>query len=353
MNKLLTCVVIVFFLFSCKKEKIKLPESLSENPVFRISGNIGEEQINFIAGIDSSFVDTEIRVLNGIRQFVGQSIMGNSEFELAVSDGMIGLNPSIESIVSTNLKMNNLFDQNWFELQQSSLTNSGIIQSVDFTVNGVESSSSLNIYSTGYHSICANVKFADGTVRTICNNLLLGYVDYAKFNITREVIGGATLLSIVTDNDPIKSIKWYANQNLIAESQTVQLDATIGLAIVRAEVTFQNGITRERTILVDMEQGTRNFDDISVYQTSGLEDFMNDFNLSMEYRTSQNHYRSFTAPGYPSTIQINEFSLYKELSNGNKIYKVSVTINTNFVNLATNQKYPSQLKIVTALELPY
>jgi hypothetical protein len=356
MNKLFYIVFIgVFFFTACKKEEFELPdESVSETPIFKIEGTIGNQSVNFVAGVDSAFQQTSIEMLNGINYFTGKMTKGNTQLSLSISDGKIGLTPTITDFSASNLLMSHTDSSPWFSATLQNLPYSQYIQSVNYTVNGMQTGSNIDIISKGYHQICANVMFTDGTSRSICNTVLLGYKDHGSFNVKyAKQSGGETNLWIEPAENQVESVKWFVNDVYHSDGIQSMIGSNYGIAKIKAAVTFQNGITREHTVIVDTYEGLRNFVDMESLKTMTSNQQYNDFKLSIGFQNESGIYTSYATNENPGSFQLDGVTLYKTKPNGNKIYKVSGTINSKFVNIISGDLLPSQLKVVIAIELPY
>lgn len=343
-------------LTSCKKEKFELPDgTISEDPVFVVRGQIGEQQIEMTAGVDGAYLETSVSVVNEIDFFNGKMIKGAEIFTLSVSDGDIGLAPSIPDIISANVPF--AFPPNsWYSVNQNDLPNSQQIQSVNFSVNGINEGNNIEIVSSGFHTVCANVVFSDGTARSVCNKLLLGYKDYGGFLIKSNAQAGSvpTVLWIESSMAEVAGVKWYINNQYHSDSSMqLVLNQGMGVVTVKAEVTFKNGLVREHSVIVDTEGQGRNFFDMEAYKTSVADELLNDFKILLTYKNGTGFYTSYSTPDSPGLFMVESVSLFKEKPNGNKIYKVSGTIQTQLVDLLSGVLLPLQLNVVFAVELPY
>ncbi|MBC9812693.1 hypothetical protein H9Y05_09445 [Crocinitomicaceae bacterium CZZ-1] len=344
------------FLFSaCKKEEFQKPEeAASETPVFRVKGTIGEHAIDMTAGVDGAYQETTVITINGIEFLSGKMIKGSSVFSLAVSSGEIGIPPTFSEIMTPNLSF--AYDeQNWYTVNHQNLPNSQQIESIVYSLDGMEIGSNLSILSSGFHTICADVEFNDGTTRTVCNKVLLGYKDLAgykiKFNPQQGT--GATNLWLESSSTPIAGVKWYVNGELASEEQQMSLSPGAGVIAVKAVTTFTNGIVRTHEVLVDTDGQGRYMLDMETYKTAVEQVYFNDFRVQMSFQNDADVYASHASTDIPGSLSVNSISLFKELPNGNKIYKVTGAIKGNAKSLLSGNLVHSQLEVIFAIESPY
>lgn len=354
MKKYIFGIIAVLIVTACKKENFELPEESSETPIFEVKGKIGDETINIVAGVDGAYQETAIQVLNGIDFFTGTMIKGTEQLTLSISDGEIGLVPAVSEMISNSLSVAYSANTSWFSVSHQSLPNAQQIQSVNFSIDGFSLGSQVSILSPGFHTVCADIVFTDGTSRSVCNKLLFGYKDRGGFLVKHYTqTGGNTTLWVEPSEVAVSSVKWYINDQFFSDSQQAVLNSTTGVVSAKAVVTFSNGLVREHTVVVDTEGGNRTFADMQSFKTNVSNEFYNDFKLSLAFQNETGLFASYASPEAPGNFVIDAVSLFKEKSNGNKIYKVSGTINTQIMNVLTEELLPSQLNMVFAVELPY
>lgn len=352
MKKLLLIVLSGLFLVAgCKKEEFELPEdAASETPVFSVKGTIGEQAIDMVAGIDGAYMETSIQKSNGIEFFTGKMNKNTDAFTLSVSNGNIGLTPSFPVVMPSGI----LFaypSQLWASTGLSMLPDAENIQSVQFSVNGALLGESLSIDTPGQHKVCADIVFIDGTSRTVCNDMLLGYKDHGAYTV-RSSQSENTVLWLETV-EQIQNRKWFVNGQLYSENSEITLYPGNGIVEVKTVVSFANGIVREHTVLIDTEGEGRNFPDFETFKLSVEEEYLNDFKLSVVFQDDGTVFTGYTTADVPGELIVNSISLFKEKPNGNKVYKVFGTINGKMYNTVTGELLPSYLEVVFALELPY
>lgn len=337
----------------CKKEKFELPDdSVSSEPIFKVIGKVGQHQLNMSAGVDGAHLETFVSTMNGIEFFSGEMTKGTDVFSLSVSNGNIGLAPSITDVFPTSISF--MSPPNvWFSVAHQTLPNAQQIQSINFSVDGMSAGNGMDIISTGYHMVCANIVFFDGTTRSVCNKLLLGYKDHGSFLIKQQTQSGASTNLWIESSSTVSNVKWYINNQYFSDISQIALNSGAGVVNAKAVVTFSNGITREHTILVDTDGMGRNFSDMEAFKIQVPSHIFNDFKISLTYKNGTNLFSGYANPDLPGGFAISSVSLFKEKSNGNKIYKVSGIINGQLLDLLSGVLLPSQLEITFAVELPY
>lgn len=344
-----------FLLFACQKEEFQKPEEpASETPVFSVRGTVGENQIDMTAGVDEAYQETAVMNINGIDFLSGKMIKGSSVFSLAISSGEIGVTPTFSTMTTPSLSFA-YAEQNWYTVSHQGLPNSQQIKSITYSLDGMEIGSNVSILSAGFHTICANVVFNDGTVRTVCNKLLLGYKDLAGYKIkfNPQQGAGTTNLWLESSSTPIAGVKWYVNGELTSEQQQMSLNPGAGVVSVKAVTTFINGIVREHEVLVDTDGQGRYMLDMETYKTTVEQIYFNDFKVQMSFQNDTDVFKSYASIDNPGSFAVHSISLFKQQPNGNKIYKVSGTINGNVMGLLSGNLLHSQLEVTFAVESPY
>lgn len=355
MRKLLTIILLgLTLLAGCKKEEFNLPEeSISETPIFSVRGTIGEIPVDMVAGVDGAYMETSVKLFNGIEFFTGKMLKDSQALTLSVSNGQIGLTPAFPPTIPASV----LFSyplQAWITAHHQVLQNADKIQSVNFKVNGISMGSYLSISSPGFHNICADIVFYDGSTHTVCNDLLLGYKDYGGFIVGQTVqAGNSTNLWLEAAATPVQSVKWFVNGQLYSENQEITLAPGNGVVQVKAVVTFSNGLVREHTVLADTDGEGRNFYDVESFKTAVEEVYYHDFRVSVTFQDELNVLSGYATADLPGEFIINSISLFDEKLNGNKVYKVEGTINGKMYDHVTGDLLPSHLEVTFALEMPY
>lgn len=355
MKKLLTITLLgLTLLAGCKKEEFDLPEeSISETPIFSVKGTIGETPVDMVAGVDGAYMETSVKLFNGIEFFTGKMLKDSQAFTLSVSNGQIGLTPAFPMAIPSSV----LFAyplQTWMTASHQALPNADKIQSINFTVNGVSLGNYLSISSPGFHNICADIVFYDGSTHTVCNKVLLGYKDYGGFVVGQSMqAGNSTNLWLETASTPVQSVKWFVNDQLYSENQEIVVAPGNGVVQVKAVVTFVNGLVREHTVLVDTDGEGRIFPDFESFKTAVEEVYYHDFRISVTFQDDLNALSGYATADLPGEFIVNSVSLFNEKLNGNKVYKVVGTINGKMYDSITGDLLPSHLEVTFALEMPY
>lgn len=352
MKKIITVILALFVVVACKKEVIEQPVEASETPVFSVRGKLGEQSVELIAGVDNAYQETLIEVKNEISHFKGTMIDQNERLELSFSEGEIGLISDGSSLFSGTI----LFQkpaENWMLLNQSGLVNNQFVQSINHSVNGVSIGENLIVTQPGFNTICTDVSFTDGTTKSICNKYLLGYEDYGGFLINFASTLTSTNLYAQSTNTPISTVEWFVDGVSFSAESNTSLAAGQGVVIVTAKVVFTNGIKREHSVIVDTDGENRYLKDLYLYKTSVETSQLNDYKLTLNYTKDGVTYTSVIDSSQEGGFQVNSVELYHEKSNGNKIYKVSGSINCQLKNLISQELIPLSLEVVYAIEVNY
>jgi hypothetical protein len=353
MKKIILLLLTGLMIAGCKKEDFELPEeSTDTSPIFKIRGSIGGHHVDMQAGVDGAYLETFIATVNEIDFFSGEMTKGSELFSLSVSNGNIGLTPTPTDVFPTSISFVKP-SNSWFSVAHQNLSNAQQIQSITFSVDGFPTGDSVNIVSSGYHTVCANIVFFDGSSHSICNKLLLGYKDHGSFIIKHQNQSGSATNIWIESPSSISSIKWYINNQYFSDITQIALNSGEGIITAKAVVTFSNGITREHSVLIDTEGAGRNFSDMEIYKTQVQPDSFNDFKISLTYQNDTSIFSGYATPEIPGSFTVSSVSLFKKKNNGNKIYKVSGIINGQLLDLLSGVLLPSQLEITFAIELPY
>lgn len=323
-------ILIALVLFACKKEKIVPEEPITETPVFSVTGTVGTEVVNLQAGIDGAYMSTYTEMQNGVEVFTGY-LQGNNAVKLGIHNGQIGqTDPGSAGILITGAFTDSMPDD-LINLTTSSLSNASSIDYISYTVDGINIGNTLVIDEPGVYDVCSNVYFADGTNKEVCNEMILGYYDLDPFVLSHYSPIAGVLSANIAASTTISTVNWYIDGNPITEGTNLNVPISSGLHILKADVLFQDGIRRIRSVIVDGNNTDRYFEDITTYQTP-IDPVLNyDYKAELEILLNGVVYRHKQNSG-EGTITIQDIFFYGTNTAGHNVYKVIGTINTPVVS---------------------
>lgn len=340
-------------LLGCKKEEIKPTETtLSETPVFKVEGTVGGEQVSLMAGVDDVYLNTYTLDEHGVNRFCGKLGNTDSYVKLGILDGNIGLpitNPFPNtSIIGFPLAVNEPF----IKVMLQGMPNASYISELNFTVDGEDVGDHLNIEEAGEYEICTEVRFYDGTTRTICNTVILGLRDWAPFEVKHfDNVNGNVKAWLDTDQS-ILAVNWFVDG--VQYSSDLLLDVTFTdgqVHTISARATFASGVTREHTILADGNGTARFLNDIYSYKSEIDVLQLRDYTAKLEMKLGDTQYEQVSGTG-TNDIIIDGISYFGKNSNGKNVYLVRGTIEAQVRNLQTLQIENANLSITFGLERP-
>jgi hypothetical protein len=324
-------------LLSCKKELDEIPESNS--PIFSISGHIDETSIDEVVDENRANFVSNFDNVNGVRFFKGTMINTDYELEIGFFDG---------NLDKSSLSLNDLknLPQLFFMNQTSSdlfyankyyFNNPQYISTIEWFVDNIYySSNTISIKNPGRYTICAKVTYTDQTQTTICNDLILGYKKNAVFSLEYDLDPNNNLLAwIYEDNSPISSVVWYIDG--VFECDCLYLNKQLDDQIheIKAEISFQNGTKRNRTILVDGNENKHSLIDFAFLEN--LSDITNDYKSKVTYRENGIEFRSDVITNSQNKFQLNDIFYVGKDENQNDVYCLKGNIQALLKSLSTNE----------------
>jgi len=354
---LLPLFCVFLFFSACKKEKrVELPDfPTSKTPIFSVKGNIGNHTIDMIAGVDEAFIETSIERINQIPFFVGTMNKGSQSFTIKLSEGQIGQKNTLFNLLPKEFSFPTSL-QSWIRLSKNMLANQSNIKAIDFTINGKSIGDFLEVYHSGFYDICVHITFNDLSEHQLCNNVLLGYEDLGHFKMVQSegpTNANSYLLSIQDPSSPIEHINWMINNEVVSSEPSLTLSGDQGIVLVDAQITFNNGIIRKHSLLVDTDGQQRNFPDLFSFKNPDVSGYYNDFKALLLFDSGQiwdspvGNHQELTG-----TLTIYSASIFEKKPNGNTIYKVEGTIYGECFDPTAHEILPVELSLVFAIELP-
>ncbi|MDX1652348.1 MAG: hypothetical protein R3277_07645 [Brumimicrobium sp.] len=247
--------VLGLMLFSCKKDELPVTPT-ENNPVFSVSGKIGNNQLDLSAGENDFFMHTGTFSWNGVRQFQGNLTSGSNNIEMQISDGLLDV-PGIELdpddfqsfSIAPNLPGDPLAV---YSLQDFYYSQN--ITSLSWEINGEPySGQQLKIFEPGRYQLCATVEFLNGNVATTCNEVIIGYQKNA-FGVLKHLVTDNNKIFAFIDspNNPIESVEWLVNDSLIGTGVDFKFTPVLSAFVLEAKIHYENGVYREKEVFIDV-----------------------------------------------------------------------------------------------------
>lgn len=344
--------LIILISSSCKKDKIEIPES--NDPVFTVSGHFDGEEFNIIAGDNGAYMNTMTQVENGVNVFSGIISNENLSIEVGVFDGNLdvvsngipgsNIAPVFSSVSTTPIAT----------LSKNAFQNASSINYIKWIVDGIDKGTNdVSIYEAGKYNICSEIHFDDGSQKTLCNELLLGFNHNATCNIKTTLLGNGNV-KIHTNNqsNQTSSVQWYLNDVLTSTSDTFQINLPSDLQKVTAKIHFQNGTVKTKSILVNGYNEQKNIEDFSVFETQSEAFTPRDFNVKVIVKKGNETFRSDLANNVSSNISISDISYFGLNSSGKEVYKITGVLNCNERKVGTTTDSNLKLNFVFGIEIP-
>lgn len=343
----------MFFLFgSCQKEQIKEPIQ-DQDPVFYISGTLGEENIDAHAGDGNFFMQTYTESVNGVKFFAGKLTDGNFEMELGIHDGNLDLAVSTPLVALAN-------DINFAAqpteaitiLSKDLLPNSMLIQRIKWMINGALAGiDEVAITAPGKYNVCADVTFTDGTSSTLCNEIMIGYTKHATCQVRQFLSNNGNLQVWLEENQvPVYSVKWYLDNQFVGDQMKLYSVINNQSHTVKAEIVFENGTKRTQSIVVDGSLSGKFIDDFTVFEDNATSVSW-DYKAQIEIKKDGREYTSVLAPNESSTLEITDIEYFGKNSAGKPVFKLSCNINCMMLELSTSKLVPLNCSTVFGVEI--
>lgn len=324
-----TVVLGGLLMSSCKKHTIAEPNS--NDPVFTAEGTIEGNAFNLVAGDDNAYMFTSIEEENGIQVFTGELSNGDLSIEMGIYDGLIDI-PGHEAVNS--LPSDHHFSRKAATpvvvLSKEAFPNVDVIHEVVWSVSGFASDSlnTMTIMEPGKYQVCANIMFIDMTSEVLCAEMILGYERHANVNIKHFLNQNGTLTAWVEDPQvAIEKVEWFLDDVLIAEASQFAYDSlSTDNHILRAQINFENGAKRTKTMIVDGSLSGKFIDDLTFFESSTLSLLYRDFNVKLKLEENGITYASDIANNSFNTVSFTDVSYYGKDADGNSVYKVKAHV---------------------------
>lgn len=344
-------VFVAIALTACKKEIKEIPTS--NEPVFTIDGTIDSQAINLSVDENTNSFYTSEEYVNGVKFFNGRFVGTDFELEIGLFDGNLDqASNAIEDLVNVaQLSFLKSSENVLFYATKYFFNNPQNITSIDWYVdNEFYSSNTISIKKPGTYNICAHLTYSNSSNKTICNEVILGYKRNAIFSLEYQ-LGQDNMLDawIYEGNVPVQSITWFVDG--VYESNDFILHKELNQEIyeIKANIVFQNGIERSRSILVD-----GNKDQNSVIDFAFLENLNNlscDYNVKISYKKDGQLFSSDLADNTTGKFELISLTYLGKDNLSNDVFKIEANVQANLKSNSTTNSKPINLKISWGLVL--
>lgn len=342
---------IVLSSVGCRKEIPELPAG--NTPVFEATGTFDGEQVLLIAGDDEVSMTNDKNQLNGINQWVAN--LGNESTQLSfrLLDGQIGLPINTADIFKqmTEIQFAKQPATDLFYFSKDLFTNKEKIEKITWFVNNTfHSINVIALQTPGKYNVCAQVEFTNGEVKSICNTVIVGYKQNGDFQISyyqsqtgkiNAWIGGVT--------QPIESIKWYRDNQLVGEQIELNSFVQAGDQLFTVEATFENGNVRRKNILIDGDLEGNFVHDFTYNYVNFTPSW--DYKGIVEWNYQGETYSSLYANNTVNRFSITTIEQKIDANSGKSYYKVNGTLKANVAKNSTTPAKQLSLNVTLSIQL--
>ncbi len=352
-NTILLLFFTVVLFGACKKKEIKDP-SINSSPIFTATGTLGSESFLLEAGNENVFMNTFIKMSNGVKVYSGKLGNGEMEIEIGLHEGNIDLElPFNIQNFPSSLNFAALPSQPLAFLSKDLLPNSMFIEEVRWYIDGAFSGvNDVEIIEPGKYNVCAEVEFNDGSEATLCNEMILGFAVNASCKM-RHVLQSNGNLKVWMDaySTPIDHILWYVDDTFVGESNSLETNIDSQNHLISAEIFYTNGAQRKKSILVDGSLSGKLIDDFSVFENGSVSQTKWDNSVILKVKKNGLTYSSAGADNTESSIQMISLSYYGKNSAGKDVYKCVASVSVNVREGQSGATFPLDFTTTFGLEM--
>lgn len=339
---------------SCSKEPIVLPES--NDPVFMVSGTIGGESFDLIAGDNNAFMHTSTEIESGVRVFTGRLSDGETYIEMGIYDGNIDKPNHIPELDLSSVVLNfaKKAQDPLLVLRKSDLDQYQNMASVDWYVNGsFAGTNEAFIMNPGKYNVCAFVHFAAGDSEELCDEIIIGYSRSANCTITPTVQQGVLTSSISSVGSNVESVEWFVDGVSVGTNPNLSTNISQESHLLTAKVSFENGAYRTKSCRINGLYPTRYISDFSLFELYSGSNFQDqDYNIKLEMRKDGHVYKTVRANNDSSTLTLLGIEYYGKNTENKDVYKATVAIDAIVMDLVSEKLIPIHFTAVVGIEVP-
>jgi hypothetical protein len=339
-------------LSSCKKEEVEDPIE-PNTPVFRVDGTLGTENFSMVAGDDNFYMSTFSEMIHGVGLFAGKLSNGDFEVEMGVFNGNIDLPQELlADNLPSELQFAALAPQPAFELSKQMFPNSNYIEQIKWYVNGTYAgTNSVVIHEPGKYTVCAEVSFVSGNEGMVCNELIIGYQKHASSILRHFVSPGGDLQVWIEEQDvPVASVKWYFDDEFVSDDLKLIDEIDDEIHVVKAEVTYANGVVRSKSVLLDGTACGSYLDDFSIFENDPVGLFR-DYAITLTVRKDGAEFTSIDTQNSQANFQVMDLSYFGKNTAGKAVFKISAQVECMLRNNSNGQIVPFSGNIEFGIEV--
>lgn len=332
---LLLLLLSASFLTSCHKEIVEIPDS--NEPIFYATGKIGEDTINYIVGDNSTFTPSEY-IVNGVHFYQGKLSNSTTELNIGFYSGNNDFaDVSYDSIIqASRLNFFGLNNQYVFGVSKDYFKNYANIKEIKWYLDGqYAGTNAMKINEVGKFTLCAQITYNDLTTAELCNDILIGFKRNAVLKLEHTLdIDNQLQAWAETSEGAVSSINWYLDGNFIYNGINLNTVISSGLHTLSSDVTFTNGATKKRSILVDGSHLNRSMEDFGALEN--VNQYFSDYKLKIDMKLNGIDYSSSSIDNSSSDLKINSVTFYSFDQNNNPIYLIKGTLNGKVYSKVNN-----------------
>jgi len=338
---------------SCQKSQIEIPES--NDPIFRIDGSFGSENISIVAGDNNGFMYTMTSVVNGVDVVSGRLKDDAISIELGIYNG--GINKMNEEF-DANMSLTPMFSEHYdfaiATLSKDLFINAANIESIEWIIDGGPPiMNSVEIYEPGRYSVCATVKF-NNTQQPVnlCNEVIIGYNRYQNeainFNIDAGVGGASTWIN--NELGTIEYVDWFYDGSFYLRGDSCFKALDNQMHELVAEVHYNNGVIQLKNMRIDGSVSGRTLEDFTMFEDASM-DFLQDYNIKVNVIKAGVSFYSEFANNETSEVEITNVELYGLNDQGNQVYKVNGMVSCSVSDTFGGNTIPLSFSTVFGFEV--
>ena len=333
-------LITLFWVSACKKENIEEP-ILSE-PIFKAQGTLGTEEFSIAAGEENFFMNTFTELYNGVELFSGSLSNGDFEIKMGIYNGNIDIPSSIFSQdLPEEISFSHISTQPLVTLSKNLFPNSSLIQEIKWNINGVFAGLNMvQISSPGKYTVCADVTFTDGSTSNLCNEMIVGYKKNATGELRHFLSPNGNFQAWI-DNDtyPINEIKWFIDGEYSSNNEILNVIINGQFHLLTAEIYFQNGVKRIKSMIIDGSLNGKFIDDFSVFENN-IVGVPWDFCLAISVKKNGKEYLSQIAANQSSSVYIESIDYFGKNKDGKDVYQIEATISCSLKEISSGNVIP-------------
>lgn len=330
-TKIIFLLLSLLFFFSCKKESFKeLPQE--NEPVFILKGDFDNSDFELIAGENNVIMNSFTEDVNGVQKFSGKLASEDIEVELGIYDFEIDKKDEDQSLSFSSINGAYLPNQPIITFDKNQFYNASVIDNIQWYANNVFIGTNYaTISKPGLYNVTALVVFTDGSSGSVSNEVIVGYKQNANYQLNHLLNEEGVLQTwINVQQGDLSNVKWYLDGELISES----LDLNIQILddeehIVKAKAKFSNGVEKEKSVYIDLNQVSNFISDFSIFETNPTNPVEWDGKAVLIVRKNNVEYRSDYVGNQSLNIKVNSFTYYGKNTLGNDVYILDAIITSN------------------------